>query len=290
MAAASIIPATPARLTAGGDGGGQRALGRVAGAGLDEPPVPGGEALDGQAGGSRLRRRTTALAQRGQGEPRRAAAGVAGHERQPVDQGRPPVGGVEVREEVCHRHQHGEARAPPRRPVGDPEVEPDPDDGRCRVPRLQEGEDGLRRHEREAALQSLGQAAPVVVDPPVSRLDNEEHVATVDLDRERPGVVGEGVERPPGGQVEAGVVPVAGDEALLDRAPVQGKAHVRAAVVEGVGPAVVPEHADAVVADLGQQASLGLEVVEGADRNAHVPIIPPSHEQTAMSVASVRPC
>ena len=82
---------------------------------------------------------------------------------------------------------------------------------------------------------------------------------SVDLDRVGPHVVGPGIERAAGGQVEAGVVPVAGDQPALDRAPMQREAHVRAAVVERVGLAVAPEDAHTMGTQLGQQLAIGLQ-------------------------------
>ena len=77
----------------------------------------------------------------------------------------------------------------------------------------------------------------------------------VDLDRVGAHVVGPRVERAAGTQVEAGVVPVAGDEAALDGAAVEREAHVRAAVVERVRVAVAPEHTDRLGAGLAGEAA-----------------------------------
>ena len=82
------------------------------------------------------------------------------------------------------------------------------------------------------------------------------HVVTVDLDVEALGVVGPEVERATRLEVEPRVVPVAGDQARLDRSLVQREAHVRAPVFDGERPAVVPEHDDRQVADLGDELAL----------------------------------
>ena len=68
----------------------------------------------------------------------------------------------------------------------------------------------------------------------------DEDVVSRDLHVEAGGVVGPRVERASAGQVEAGVVPVAGHEPRLDRALVEGEAEVRAAVLDAVGHPVVP--------------------------------------------------
>ena len=57
-------------------------------------------------------------------------------------------------------------------------------------------------------------------------------------------VVGPDVEGIPTGKFESGVVPVAGQNPLVDGAFREGKAHVRAAVVDGVDLAVVVEQDD----------------------------------------------
>jgi hypothetical protein len=100
-------------------------------------------------------------------------------------------------------------------------------------------------------------------------LDDDEDLAVLHHHGVGPGVVGEGVERAARGQVEAGVVPVAGDQALLDRAPVEGEPHVGTAVVEGVGHALVPEDAHAVSSRLAHQAASGPQVIQTADGDSH---------------------
>src|SRR5439155_8977507 len=57
-------------------------------------------------------------------------------------------------------------------------------------------------------------------------------LAVAKLDRKRAQVVGPLVERATGGEIEARVVPVAGEDSVADRAAVKREAHVRAAVVD----------------------------------------------------------
>jgi len=71
---------------------------------------------------------------------------------------------------------------------------------------------------------------PVI--PARARIDVDDVVPNDDLVRLY--VVGELVESAAAPQVEAGVVPVAGQDAIADTSAVQGKAQVRAAVVDGV--------------------------------------------------------
>ena len=78
--------------------------------------------------------------------------------------------------------------------------------------------------------------------------------------RETAHIVGEGIEGATAGQVEAGMVPVTGEDAVFDAAPVQGKAHVGTAVVYGVDLTLVVEHRDGVppAGDHGAAARLDL--------------------------------
>ena len=68
-------------------------------------------------------------------------------------------------------------------------------------------------------------------------------------------VVGELVERAAGAEVEARVVPVAGEDAVRDRAAVEREAHVRAAVVDGVHGVPVGEEAERVAVDVDDEAA-----------------------------------
>ena len=113
-------------------------------------------------------------------------------------------------------------------------------------------------------LEAVVEPAPQMGDPVGRRLDDDDHVVAVDLDRVGAHVVGEGVEGAARVQVEAGVVPVAGEQAVVDGAPVQRETHVRAAVVDRVGAALGPEHADRLRPELGRQLSLGHQLVAAA--------------------------
>src|SRR6185295_14148364 len=79
----------------------------------------------------------------------------------------------------------------------------------------------------------------------------------------------EGVEGAAGDEVEAGVVPVAGDKARLDGALVEREAHVGAAVLDRPGAVLAPEDDDRQVADLGQQPTRGLQFRERPGTRGH---------------------
>ena len=87
------------------------------------------------------------------------------------------------------------------------------------------------------------------------------HSITVDVVRPR-------VEGRAGRDVEARVVPVAVEEAVVDVAPVQREAHVWAAVVDGVELAPVKHHQHRRVADRHHVVPGRLDLVDGP-RNYH---------------------
>ena len=227
----------------GGQRRGQDPLGGVARPGVDETSVPAGQALGRDVGAPQLVDR----------EPGRAVAGVPGDERQAVDQCERPVVLLEVGQQIGHRHEHREPGAPPRLPVRGAEVDAGPHDLDRVDAGTQKPEHGLGDDQREPVLQPVLQAGSQVLDPVTVRPGCHHDVAVLDRHVEGAGVVGEEVERATRGEVETRVMPVAGDEPVLDRAPVEGEAHVRAAVVDRPRPAVVPEHHDGDRAQLRAQ-------------------------------------
>jgi hypothetical protein len=64
------------------------------------------------------------------------------------------------------------------------------------------------------------------------------------FDLVRLSVVSEGIESATGREVEASVMPMAREEALLDSPTVEGETHVRASIQEREWRAFGPEHAD----------------------------------------------
>ena len=243
----------------GGDGRGQRPLGGFGRAGLDEAPVPRAQPLG---------RRPTP--QRPQRETRRAAAGVAGDEGEPGHQRQRPVGGVEVGQDVGHGGEHREPGPPAGLAVAGAEAHARPHDGLGRHAGVEEGEHGLGHDQRDALLQPLLEAVLHLAEPVGLGWDDDHDPVALDLDGVGPHVVGPGVERAAGPEVEAGVVPVARHQAALDGAPVERKAHVGAAVIEGERRAVAPEDADGLGPRLSGETAGPLQLAERPDRNAIV--------------------
>jgi hypothetical protein len=87
------------------------------------------------------------------------------------------------------------------------------------------------------------------------------YLTVSDLYREDACLVGELVECTAALQVESGVVPVAGQDAVPDRPPVQGKAHVGAAVVHGMYLATVEKEHQRTTSDADGEAACGAYIV-----------------------------
>src|SRR5512132_3289782 len=82
-------------------------------------------------------------------------------------------------------------------------------------------------------------------------------VAIAKLDREGAHVVGKLVEGAAGGEVEAGVVPMAGEDAIFDSALAEGETHVGAAVVHSEDLAAGGEEGEGVALGLDAEAAGG---------------------------------
>ena len=85
-------------------------------------------------------------------------------------------------------------------------------------------------------------------------------IVLANLDRKSLQVVGELVERAARAEVEAGVMPVAGENPVRDGPAMQRKPHVGAAVVDGVDGVAVGEQAHRVPADSDDEAPCGSEL------------------------------
>src|SRR5215217_2148245 len=97
------------------------------------------------------------------------------------------------------------------------------------------------------------------------------HLAVPDLHRKDARLVGELVEGPAALEIEAGVVPVAGQDALLQGAPMQGELHMRTSIVHGVYPAIVEEEGERVSADADEGATGGAYVLQASGSHEVIP-------------------
>jgi len=96
----------------------------------------------------------------------------------------------------------------------------------------------------------------------------DEHVVAVEGDREAAQIVRELVEGAPGRQVEASVVPVAGQDPVADGAAVEREAHVRAAVVDRVHLLSLREEAEDVPVEVDDPTARGSQLSERAGADA----------------------
>jgi hypothetical protein len=156
----------------------------------------------------------------------------------------------------CNVHEAGERRKTAEPAVSaavDAELETRPehlDAGRIR---LQQRDRRLGQHERNLPLEPVAQTLALVSGNIVRRAQIDEHVVTVDRHREAAQLVRELVEGAARPKIEAGVVPVAGEDPVADAAAMQREAHVRAAVVDRVHLLPVREETDRVPVEVDDE-------------------------------------
>jgi hypothetical protein len=162
---------------------------------------------------------------------------------------------IEMREQVRHAGEDREALAPAVPTATGAELESHAKrTGRVLTP-VEQQDDGLCKNEREVLFQSFTHAHALVRLEVIPTGHVHPDLVASNLDREDADIVGPWVEGSATGQVEAGVVPVAGQDAVLDAASIERKAHVRAAVVHSVDALAVAEEDDRMTSDGGHFAS-----------------------------------
>ena len=238
-----------------GDGGEQGALGAVAMA--HENPV---------AKPSLQRRECPPIAGQGLPRPRwNRSVAVARHPADTLEEGKAKVVARQERKQVAERGQHSEAGAPA---VAVPRCE---DNGiahqASRIDTLaDQSEHRFGDDQADVVLHPLPQAVPPVgVTVGVARARGHPHLAVAHLDLGRGDVIGPRIECPAGDEVEAGVMPVAGENAVGDGPPMQRESQVRTAVVEGVDAIVVADHQDRAALALDHHHPLRPQLVEAGD-------------------------
>ena len=100
-----------------------------------------------------------------------------------------------------------------------------------------------------------------------ARREVDPYLAISNLDRERRRVVGEEVEGAAAGEIEARVVPVAGEDPVTHRPAIEREPHVRAPIVHGIHGIAGSKQREVVAIHAGGQAAALLEV--GQARGAH---------------------
>ena len=94
------------------------------------------------------------------------------------------------------------------------------------------------------------------------RLDPD--LSITHLDRTGRDIVGPEIEGAAARQIEARVMPMTGEDAVLDAAAIERKAHMRAAVVEREDASPVINHQDRGMAAMQHEPTLGLQLGETA--------------------------
>ena len=185
---------------------------------------------------------------------------------------------AQVRREVRHAGEAHQPLAPPRQPAGGEAGDGGDHPGRV-LTAVQEPEQRLGLDQSHADIEPALQAPSVEGRIGAPARSPGDHDLSIDDPHLVGGyVVGEQVERAAAGGVEPGVVPVTGQDAVAERAAVQRKPHVRAAVVHGRQAVAVGEHRDRDPVTLDQDDPLGAHRLYRARRD--VPFIdhraPPS--------------
>ncbi len=104
-------------------------------------------------------------------------------------------------------------------------------------------------------------------------------LAVAHLDREGRRVVRPQIEGAAAFEVEAGVVPMAGEDAVLDAAPIERESHVRAPIVERKGAPPVADDEDRAMGAVHDEPALRPQLVEGpCKREVHARHV---HDQTS---------
>ena len=230
----------------------QAAFGAGGVAHVDEAPEPALEG--GRVGGG--------VGQGADFELGRRSGGVAGYVRQPVEEGARVLLRRQVGEQVHHAGQDREAGAPAVALVAGAELEPDAERLARVGAALDERDGGLSDDQREVLLKAGAQAAAVVSQLVAAVAQVDPDVAVDDCRRECGYVVGPQVESAAGRHVKARVMPVAGEDAVVDAAAIEGEAHVGAAVVQGVNAVAVPDEHQGAAARAHSVAGSGGEIAQ----------------------------
>ena len=98
-----------------------------------------------------------------------------------------------------------------------------------------------------------------------SRCEIYPHLTVTDLHREDVRFIGELVEGPAGFKVEAGVVPVTGQDTVLYGPSVQREPHVGTAVIHSVHLAVVEKERERTTSEADGDAPGGAHLVQPTD-------------------------
>ena len=159
--------------------------------------------------------------------------------------------GVQIGNEVHHTGVDGQSLPPTRAPVGRAEVDADAEGFGWVFAVLQQADDRLGDHQRDVAFQAVAQSAAQVFLGIGTRGEVYPYTAIAYFHRESADIIGKLVECATTGEVEAGVMPVTGEDAVADRAAIQWEAHVGAAIVHRVDAIPVGEQHESIALNVG---------------------------------------
>ena len=203
--------------------------------------------------------------QRPNREPRRMAVAVLSDRGESVIHRAWAVFCLKPRREVDHTGQNGQSGAPAVAPVAHPELKPGAHYFTEVATVVEECDNRLRDNQPDVALEAVTEAAQEVLPSVGAFGDVDQQRSILDSYREYSHIVGPLVEGPAGFKVEARVMPVAGEDAVLDCSAVEWEAHVRAPVVDREQAAVRIEQNDRVTAD-NDRTAVTLGQLAGRDR------------------------
>ena len=163
--------------------------------------------------------------------------------------------------------QHGEPLPPAGFAIARAEGQPGAE-GLTGAPRIiHQAEHRLGHDQRDLLLQPHFQPVALARESIGRRREVDPDRAVPHLDRIGRHVVGPQVEAAAAGQVEAGVMPVAGKNPVTERAAIEREAHVRAAVVDGVDAVLVAKDRQGVALYGDRQLAALLEIGEAGGTN-----------------------
>ena len=221
------------------------ALGALGVAHVDETAEPDGQSrCSGAAARQRLEQ-----------EVRRLHRRVGSDVREPVIESCRAIDRVEPRHEIHEARQRGQAAEPAAAAAQNPEVEARAKDIDARRVGVEELDRRFRQHERDVALEPVLQPLALVCNRIVRRAQIDENVVAADRDREATQLVRELIEGTARPEIEAGVMPMAREDPVADRAAMEREPHVRTAVVDCIHLIAVREQADRVPIDVDDETS-----------------------------------
>ena len=124
---------------------------------------------------------------------------------------------------------------------------------------------GLGDHEAEVVGQAVVEpTAPVAQGVAMAERRLDPDLSITHLDRTGRDIVGPEIEGAAAREIEARVMPMASEDAVLDAAAIERKAHMRAAVVEREDASPVVDDQDRGMAAMQHEPTLGLQLGEAA--------------------------